>query len=235
MSLINFRKPVNLSGFTLIIPAISVGNVPQLTVDLLITTLKLENVASLWHPGVQPSVGADPFYSNEKTFCTACELYVNEARKLAVLQFRSTIEVKLALKFIEDLIDGITELKFENIYVLATGFDYELHNINNKKVYYYAINYEEKVEIEDAKPLEKTPQGKFKISGSGLAVKLYEAIEDRLKATLLVKYVSEGDNLYDAKCFFGKLLEFLNLKSEQLIFPTSWQYVYGTPPPTGLF
>jgi len=42
-------------------PCISVGNVGQLTVDLIINTLKLDRVGYLQDPGLLPLVGNDAF------------------------------------------------------------------------------------------------------------------------------------------------------------------------------
>lgn len=234
MKLLHFRKPVDLTGYTLIIPSVSVGNVPQLTVDLLITTLKLDSVALIWHPGLVPSVGWEPFYGTNNVVCTACELYCNERLKLAAIQIRSTIEKRLALKFIRDFLDCFGQLGLKELYILASGFDYELHNISNKDKYYLASN-SKIVEKEGWKVLEKEPNGKFRVSGAGLGVKLYETVGHSLKATLVLKYVSEGENHYDARECVLKLFQLLEITENNLVEPTSWVHVYGAPPPSGLF
>lgn len=234
MQLLHFRKPVDLTGYTLIIPSVSVGNVPQLTVDLLITTLKLDNIARIWHPGLVPSVGSEPFYGTKNVVCTACELYCNERLKLAAVQFRSTIEKPLALKFIQDFLDCFGQLGLKDLYILASGFDYELHNISNKDKYYFASN-DNVMERDGWTVLEKDPKGKFQVSGAGLGVKLYEAVGSSLKATLVVKYVSEGENHYDAEGYLRKLFQLLGITENNFVQPTSWLHVYGAPPPSGLF
>ncbi|CAG9761307.1 unnamed protein product [Ceutorhynchus assimilis] len=237
MQLLNFKKPVNLNDYTLIIPSVSVGNVPQLTIDLLITTLNLENVATIWHPGLRASVGADPFHSNEKTICTASELYISEANKLAVIQIRSTIETKFVLKFLTDLLSSVKQLGFKRLFVLGTGFDYELHNIADRNMFYFITNKENLDQIQSTKRLEPNSNGKFVVHGAGYATTLYGLIGNQIESVLLVKYVSEGENIIDAKHFLGKLLEFLKLETthKQLAYPASWHYVYGAPPPSGIF
>lgn len=234
MKLLHFRKPVDLTGYTLIIPSVSVGNVPQLTVDLLITTLKLDNVAPIWHPAIVPSVGSEPFYDTKNVVCTACELYCNEQLKLAAVQIRSTIEKRLALKFIQDFLDCFGQFGLKELYVLTSGFDYELHNISNKDTYYMASNGN-LTKRDGWKVLEKDPKGKFQVSGAGLGVKLYEAVGSSIKATLVVKYVSEGENHYDAQGYLQKLFQLLEITENNLVQPTSWRHVYGAPPPIGLF
>ncbi|XP_066152422.1 proteasome assembly chaperone 2 [Euwallacea fornicatus] len=241
MKLLNFNKNVDLSGYTLIIPSISVGNVPQLTIDLLITTLKLKNVATLWHPGIVPSIGSDPFSNDPDVICSACELYVNEDFKLAALQFRSTIEKKLILKFISNLVDCLVEMKLKGLYILATGFDYELHNIENRGTFYFATNRdngEEVIKQTSAQVLKTDHRGKFNVSGAGFGIKLFDLIGTKISACMIIKYVSEGDNINDAMLCFSKVQQFIGIDEKAVgtvAIPSSWNYVYGALPPLGLF
>lgn len=56
--MLSWEKNISLTGYTVIIPSVCVGNVAQLTVDLIISSLELKKVASIWH------VSRD-FYLNE--------------------------------------------------------------------------------------------------------------------------------------------------------------------------
>lgn len=238
MQLLNFKEPIDLSDYTLIIPSVSVGNVPQLTVDLLITTLKLKNVAALWHPGLVASVGADPFYSESKILCTACELYANIEKKVAALQIRSTIETRLIQKFFSELIASLLTLNIGKVVILATGFDYELHNIAEKDTFHYITNTSESevaTKMSSVKPLLRSASGKLIINGAGFGPNLYEAVSEKLKCILIVKYVSEGENIFDAQVFLNKLFQYINVSNDKFVFPSSWKFVYGAPPPIGLF
>nr|CAI5828535.1 unnamed protein product [Callosobruchus analis] len=132
----NFKEPVNLQDYTLILPSVSVGNVPQLTVDLLVKSYNFKKTASVWHPAIIATVGSDPYTASSGEVCTACELFTNEDLKLAAIQLRSSIEFKLAMKFIRDFKDAIHQFHFKSIYILSSGFDYELHNINTEKFFY---------------------------------------------------------------------------------------------------
>ncbi|ENN78399.1 hypothetical protein HUJ04_003995 [Dendroctonus ponderosae] len=239
MSLLKFKTPIDLAGYTLVVPSVSVGNVPQLTVDLLVMSLKMENVATLWHPGLTACVGTDPFYCDVTAVSTACELYINKELKIATIQLRSSIETKLVLKFLNDLIDCIVQLKFQRVFILGTGFDYELHNISNKNFLYFVTSAGDSEEISkstSSKVLELDYNGKHTVRGSGFATKLYEITNNQVNATLLIKYISEGENIHDAQQFLHKLFQFLEFKAPSVIpFPSSWHYIYGGPPPEGIF
>ncbi|XP_066254293.1 proteasome assembly chaperone 2 [Euwallacea similis] len=241
MKLLNFNKDLDLSGYTLLIPSISVGNVPQLTIDLLITTLKLKNVATLWHPGIVPLIGPDPFNNSLNVICSACEMYVNENFKLAALQFRSTIEKKLVLKFISNLVDCLVEMKLKGVYILATGFDYELHNIENRGNFYFATNEnnsEQVIKQTSAQLLKTDHRGKFNVHGAGFGIKLFDSIGTKISACMIIKYVSEGDNINDAMLCFSTLQRFIGIDEKAagtMSIPSSWNYVYGALPPLGLF
>lgn len=50
--MINLQNNVSLAGYTVIFPSVCVGNVAQLSVDLIISTLELRKVASVWHVSV---------------------------------------------------------------------------------------------------------------------------------------------------------------------------------------
>ncbi|RZC42711.1 calcineurin-binding protein cabin-1, partial [Asbolus verrucosus] len=197
--LIDFKQKIELEGFTLLLPTVSVGNVPQLAIDLLITSLDFKKVATIWHPAVVSSVGADPYEVDGPDICTACELYVKENLKLALIQLRSTINRRLATRFFADLKTSLLQYRFKNVIILTSSFDYEMHVISSNK-FYYISNREigEVMKGIDVKPKEAEFNGKYLVHGSGFAVKMYESLEESLECVMLIKYVSEGDNRPDA-------------------------------------
>jgi hypothetical protein len=54
-------------------PSVSVGNVSQLAIDLLISTLQPKKWAVAWHPVFVPTVGGDPYSSLSNALSTSCE------------------------------------------------------------------------------------------------------------------------------------------------------------------
>jgi proteasome assembly chaperone 2 len=58
-------------------PAVSVGNIGQLSVDLLISSLHCDKLARLDHPIFVPVVGSDPYDDvREKSLMTAAECII---------------------------------------------------------------------------------------------------------------------------------------------------------------
>lgn len=236
VKLINLTKSVDFSKYTLIIPSVSVGNVGQLTVDLMITTFNLKKMGTIWHPAIIPSVAGDPYSLHSKESSTACELYGNEELNIATIQLRSSIEFKLALDFFRSLKAEIINLKFNAIVILTTIFAYEQHNIQSSH-FCYITNTTNKFENLDILPMPLNEIGKHVANGSGFAIKLFELLKDCVKCTVIAKYVSEGDNRPDAIALFNLVenLDISNANNCSIKIPVSWTYVFGNPPPIGIF
>lgn len=43
------NENINLNGYSVVLPSVCVGNIAQLAVDLLISTLEMKKVATIWH------------------------------------------------------------------------------------------------------------------------------------------------------------------------------------------
>lgn len=240
VELFNIESSSKLAGFTLIIPSISVGNVPQLTADLLIGSLNLDKTISVWHPAIICSVGSDPYDIHSTTISTACQLYYNDSLKLAVLQFRTTFDRRRIGTFLSDLLKGIVKLELKKVVVLASLFDYELNKISDKENLFYATSGEISEDVTksvSAKVIEKDQNGELLIYGAGLAKKLYSMLKNKVECTLLVKYVSEGDNTSDSEILLKQLLKFITVDTSTLkiSIPPSWSYMHGGPPSLGIF
>lgn len=237
-SFVNYCNKIDLNNFTLIIPSVSVGNVGQLTVDLLIPTYNLKKIATFWHPAIISSVGSDPFDNENTDVCVACELYANENLQLAAIQLRTSLEFRLALSFFEELKQFISENKFRNVIITTSSFAHLL--VDPKSVYYYLSNEENQQVLKDLefKLLKPVLDEKYIVEGSGFALKLYEILKDSLKCTVLVKHVSEGDNRNDATTMLNVLQKLIvNLEDKSIIvkFPHSWEFVFGNPSPFDIF
>lgn len=238
--IIRFTVPVDLSNYTLVIPSISVGNVPQLTIDLIISTHNLTKAATLWHPAVIPSVGSDPYNEDTSDICTESEMYINSNLKIAVIQLRSGIELKYAAKFINYLKTAISSFHLKDVVILGSTFAYELHNINSGHFRYISNQpVEDVMEQLNILPMEQDDNGIYALHGAGITSRMFEAFNTVVKCTALIKYVSEGDNRPDAYSLLEILYKYIeNLRNENITnikLPTSWKYVFGNPPPTGIY
>lgn len=235
---VQFTNKINLRDFILIIPSVSVGNIGQLTVDLLITNYNLKKVATIWHPAIIPSVGSDPFFKESNDVCTACELYASSELKLSVIQIRSSIEPKLASKCFEELKKFVVESEFKRIIILSSSFAHLLQDFNI--IYQYVSNEEEMENFEKLHitPLKPLFNGKYVIEGGGFTIKLYEKFSSFIQCVVLIKYVSEGDNRQDAIDMMHKLQyidKCLSMEGNVLNYPFSWEFGFGNPSPIDIF
>lgn len=231
--LFNFSEKINLDGYSLLLPSVSVGNVPQLTIDLFITTLKLKKVSNVWHPAIIPCVGTDPYFDG-KEICTSCELFINKEMKIIAMQLRSALEPKHGLSFFHELKKEIDIFKFKRIIILTSIFDYELHNIKSNK-FFYICDSNLIEDFSDIQKLQKAVNGSYILNGGGFALKLYEILNK--PCVIVGKYVSEGDNRPDACSLLIKLLPLVSVQNDNpdFIYPSSWKYVFGGPAPLGMF
>lgn len=239
MKILRLTEEIDLSNYTVIIPSVSVGNVGQLTVDLLITTYKFKKVGILWHPAIIPTEGSDPYYQNKDKVYNACELYVNEALKIAAIQIRSGLEFCLATMFFTCLRDTLSNLKVKKVIVLSSSYAHEMHTIGSDFFKYISTEaLKNKFQELKLKEVEPDANGKYIIHGSGFGTKLYEVVSKNVDTALIVKCTSEGDNIPDAVAMLGVLIKVVDFKTEKvdnLVWPTSWSHVYGNAAPLELY
>ena len=80
-------------------PTVSVGNVAQLTVDLLVSTLAMNRTGYILHESILPMCGNNPFASNKDKgcdLCTSCEgglIPVQREREMFYLTTHSTLNI----------------------------------------------------------------------------------------------------------------------------------------------
>ncbi|RUS16137.1 PAC2 family-domain-containing protein [Endogone sp. FLAS-F59071] len=113
----NFN-PAALANSTLILPSVSIGNVPQLTTDLLTNTLGLVRVGFLHDRFVIPVAGA-----REETqgagVTVAIEVFQSADRKWTVIQQRAPLNTKKL--FVANLLAFIKAHSFSQVILLSSA------------------------------------------------------------------------------------------------------------------
>ncbi|XP_075520902.1 uncharacterized protein LOC142554235 [Primulina tabacum] len=85
-------KQANPNCSTLILPALSIGNVGQLAVDLLISSLKADRIGYLDDPNVLPCVGNDAYTASPGgDLALPLEAYESSSSGLTLVQQRSPV------------------------------------------------------------------------------------------------------------------------------------------------
>ncbi|XVF45829.1 hypothetical protein PTKIN_Ptkin02bG0238200 [Pterospermum kingtungense] len=97
-------KQPNEQCSTLLLPALSIGNVGQLAVDLLVSSMKAEKIGYLDDPFVLPCVGNDaygPIPCGELVL--PLEAYQSSSSRLTLLQQRSPVIKGMMVEFAKNL------------------------------------------------------------------------------------------------------------------------------------
>jgi len=144
----SFYTPLNGStswdGYTFILPAVSVGNVGQLAVDLVISTLQMKKAGLIHDDSITPVIGSDPYkgcFSSRvgtlqlkpedatsnpaPSLMTSCELYESTSHRLVVMQLRSPLIRGRKTSFLRRLVDFIKEMRFSQTMILSSSHAHE--------------------------------------------------------------------------------------------------------------
>nr|UCK81622.1 proteasome assembly chaperone 2 [Arenicola marina] len=125
----NKSKILNWKDYTLLIPAVSVANVGQLATDLVISTLYMSKVGSLYDSSIIPLIGNDPFAaqgaSNVCNLSTAAEVYEDTSRHLVAVQLRSALVQGCRQQFLTRLMEWIESCGFRQVIILTSSYAHE--------------------------------------------------------------------------------------------------------------
>lgn len=224
----NFYNPISDNhttdhwlDFTLIVPLCTVGNVGQLACDLLISTLlnkkSCKLVGRIWSPALMPVVGPNAYDDFDdppfKQPTTSTEVYESVAKKLVIIQQRTSYFKDLKHLYIKDFVQWVQECRFSNVIVLTSSFaqcnpDTE-HLGQQTTIPYYIVTENSKStgqlqslnlkHVPTEKESSALRNGLTYLPGSGLTKLLIEAFDkSHIPATFLVQFCSEGENTQDA-------------------------------------
>lgn len=239
--------------YTLILPSlVSIGNVGQLAVDLLISSLKPEKLCKLHHDAIIPLVGSDPMDLESTDLMTAAEIYKKD--NYLFLQLRSDIVKGQKKRFIDDLVEWIQSLDVEiDLICLSSSeaherLDSQINFGNNLR--YLSTFEEDDPELKSLgwNVMEKRDCSRHSINNSEKNDELFipgggfskdlliKARETGVKCRILMTFASEGDNAPDAY----RLVEYYNQWKNQIEFkdtpmgkrmditvPPSWSHLFG--------
>lgn len=233
----------DLSGYTLIIPSVAIGNVSQLACDLVISSLFMKRIALVYSPALIPVAGCDPYKLESNSIVGSCEVYVCENRKIVILLLRAPLVHKYSHQFLTEVVDKFQGDNIKDVIILTSAFAHEKRHIMTSP-FRYVINdlcpYKNKLkalEWVEHEPKEEP----VRIIGGGFASFLYDIMNQKSMPCLTIyKYSSEGDNIPDAYEMVHYLNSVVTLFDEpnfcnKLIQPASWKLLYGRPPPTSIY
>lgn len=255
-------SPTRFKDFTLVLPAVAVGNVGQLAVDLIVSTLNMSRVGYLHTDCLIPMTGNNP-YANCKEEAeelhTAAEVYAAADLKLAVLQIRAPIIQTKSKQFSQLLVSWIKDSGFSRTVVLSSSHAYQRDDqqLQGTPLRYLLTPSLLKVSEEALKELgwremervaafpgltETDAEPRLCIPGGGVTKTLFtdSCAEDIPLAVLLI-FCSEGDNIPDAFSLLKYLNDWLRLLDNptqgpnKWKIPTSWRLLFGNGIPPALY
>lgn len=233
----------DLSGYTVLLPSMGVGNVAQLVIDVLVSTLKMEKVAIVWHSAMVPIIGPNAFDKDSDDPTSACELFLCRAAKLAVLQLRAPIAPSRVGEFFAQMFADFANQHIARLLVLTSSYAYEKHQVDSPPFEYLTNDAYAGSSKYFGDELGWTLFTGDTIFGGGFAKRVLNiAQEVNIPAALLFKYVSEGDNSTDMPDMCDRIDRFLGgilPKGEdgrlRLVSPVSWKLLFGNSAPEQLY
>ncbi|XP_039381069.1 proteasome assembly chaperone 2 isoform X1 [Mauremys reevesii] len=257
--------PPDFEGFTLLLPAVSVGNVGQLAVDLVIFTLDMPKVGYFYTDCLVPMVGNNPYAAAEENSAELsinAEVYSLPSKKLVVLQIRSPFVKNKYRSFCQTLLSWVKSSRCAKVILLSSSHAYQcddqqLHGTPLRYLLSPAIqktagelmqrlNWKEMEKVA-AYPGVNDTDMVLRIPGGGITTLLFsESCSNGIQMAVLLKFCSEGDNIPDALALVNYLNEWIQLvKSEQKSdapatpsqwkIPHSWRLLFGSGLPPALF
>lgn len=229
---------ISLDGFTFVLPSLSVANVPQLAIDLLIESLQMKKIGVNWHAGIVPVIGP-PAFSGQEGNTTSCELYCSLEKKVAVIQLRTPVAAKCLESVMKNLNDFLTANHARQVFILSSCFSHERHDVAIQRKLEYVGNKQFCAHFEKqlGDYVGQTMDDKLQLTGQGFATRLFQAVQLDVPIGILFAYVSEGDNVPDAKdlAMFLTQVSGIVLDHSTLRIPTSWRLLFGNAGPIELF
>eukprot|EP00096_Caligus_rogercresseyi_P007066 TRINITY_DN243_c0_g1_i1.p1 TRINITY_DN243_c0_g1~~TRINITY_DN243_c0_g1_i1.p1 ORF type:complete len:248 (-),score=59.13 TRINITY_DN243_c0_g1_i1:17-760(-) len=232
----------------LVLPSlVSIGNVGQLAMDLLLSGMKPKKIGSLRHDALLPIVGAD---EAENSLFTAAEVFLKG--KFVLLQLRSAILKGHRKEWVRDLLAWVKSMgKFKGIICLSSidahertdgqiregNFRYLSSTTENEDL--VALNWQS-LELKDnfpSLPVSKalTDEDRLYIPGGGFSKELYKQCkEEGISLHVLFTFSSEGDNVQDAIRLFEKFNAWKK-QVDRVVIPSSWSHLYGNQVTAGVF
>lgn len=226
---------VNWSEFTLILPAVSIGNVGQLAVDLVVSSISpnAHHIGYFYDSCVLPVVGNDAFTQSAESLGklnVSVEVYKNDDLKFVVVQQRAPLVKGRQAEYCKKLVSWIKCCKFKQVILVSSISATERldSQIEGSPLRYLvtpaAKNLLPLFDGLSWKTLEKRPKfphmteelsdenRDFYLPGGGITKKFYEACcKDDVPLAVLLTFCSEGDNISDAVNLFLYLNDWLKM------------------------
>lgn len=216
-----FKEDLICRGYTCIVPSLGAGNVSQMSVDLIVATLQLKQVATGFHEALIPIFGPCAYNYEKNTSTHAMNAYVDENKKLLVFQIRSPLVARYKKDFLKKLCEFLKNAKVHQVIILGSCFLFEKHNVESKSIEYMSNQQFDRIfdkKIDLTRNTSETP-----IDGDGWGQSFLQACSaSDIPAMMFFIYCYEGDNRPEAH-LLAKEVDKYFYRLEKLIEPESWR------------
>jgi len=235
----SFPSSPDFENKTLVLPAVSFGNVGQLAVDILLSTALSSSDAQ--HSGhvqsrhLLPVAGSDPFgiLPSPGAIATPCELYTCPRANAVIMQRRSMCAKGRSNNFAVEIATWCKEQKFSQVVILAGADsgslrDRSMHAALQQGLIHFVASSSVKDELDYGSwqrftQQERDPNGDLLVASAsdsgtlpsnihkgGLSKRLFAACESvEMPIISLVCFISEGYNVPDGVRMATSLCEHL--------------------------
>lgn len=234
------KSPTNqslefLKGSKLIIPSVSLGNVPQLATDLLIHNFNFTRVGHLQDQYLYPFASPIDYAMTEKEepgISSALELYYSREFNLTLIQQRSPIIPTFGKTFVVEVISPfVNEHEFQQVLLLDSGDSGLKENVVPDYIETYTNEDLLSKSMESLKLTDTILSLNETIYGQCKYFKhLINELSGKHSLSVLVIYVYEGQNFHEANVLADKVVKKLELQLDSWVKPKSWEGVYGDKP-----
>uniref|UniRef100_A0A8C5B1V4 Proteasome assembly chaperone 2 n=1 Tax=Gadus morhua TaxID=8049 RepID=A0A8C5B1V4_GADMO len=240
--------PPSFKGFTLILPAIAVGNVAQLAVDLIVSTLSMKRVGYMHTDCLVPMVGPNPYATSAED---AGEIHTTAEGICHNFFYRSRSVLNMQKKSWQFVLTS----EFSRTVVLSSSHAYQRDDqqLKGTPLRYLvtpamrtasgpALTELGWMEMERLSPfpglVEAVPR--LSIPGGGVTKGLFtDGCQEELCLAVVLVFCSEGDNVPDAFTLVNHLNEWLLLVDNDVTqkwkVPGSWRLLFGSSHPPSIF
>ncbi|GBG28799.1 Proteasome assembly chaperone 2 [Hondaea fermentalgiana] len=217
-----------LRGDLLVVPAVSLGNVGQMAMDLVMNTAnsrpektageEAQKVGALRSSHVLPMAGVDPLDvcegAEKGQLCSSIEIYRIASRKITLLQIRAPIVEGASAEFAEELSTWISTHGFASILILA-GSDSSANFEKEVMMHEFRFLASDAVSPEDLDvlrqtgipPLDVASSPRLPVFKAGLLSALFNVCQaQNLPMRALILFCKEGFNVPEA-CMMGAALQ----------------------------
>ncbi|KXJ24306.1 proteasome assembly chaperone 2 [Exaiptasia diaphana] len=245
---------VKWSEYSLILPAVSIGNVGQLATDLVISALSPSLIGFFHDASILPVVGNDAFDHNQSgKLNLSVEVYKSEEPRLIIIQKRSPVCKGYQSSYCKKLLEWIKECGFQRVVMLSSvsATDRIDSQIKGSPLRYLTSSPVKDNKFEQLLwvPFEKKlygfsneDEGVYSMPGGGITRRFFEACcQEKVNLTVLVTFCSEGENIADGVQLFLYLNQWINIvdkdkveakfagKPSDFRIPSSWSLMFGSP------